>query len=85
MCFDVSLPLHLMFMFFYFYAGDGGRFSGGFDINVFQKVHGTGRITLVSSWYISSFVSVKTSLLKNGIGLLQGIFLKCLMFPLILW
>ena len=22
--------------------GKGGRFSGGFDINVFQKVHGTG-------------------------------------------
>ncbi|KAM3221482.1 hypothetical protein P3L10_020752 [Capsicum annuum] len=23
-------------------SGNGGRFSGGFDINVFQKVHETG-------------------------------------------
>lgn len=69
----------------YFYSGNGGRFSGGFDINVFQKVHETGMITLFSSLYISSCVSVKTSLLKNGSGLLLGIFLKCLMFLLILW
>ncbi|KAE8691371.1 Glyoxysomal fatty acid beta-oxidation multifunctional protein MFP-a [Hibiscus syriacus] len=28
-------------------TGKGGRFSGGFDINVFQKVHGTGDISIM--------------------------------------
>ncbi|KAL4303105.1 hypothetical protein GQ457_10G016830 [Hibiscus cannabinus] len=28
-------------------TGKGGRFSGGFDINVFQKVHGTGDVSIM--------------------------------------
>ncbi|KAL0664268.1 hypothetical protein Bca4012_101106 [Brassica carinata] len=28
-------------------TGNGGRFSGGFDINVFQQVHKTGDISLM--------------------------------------
>lgn len=29
-------------IYFFLVEGKGGRFSGGFDINVFQKVHATG-------------------------------------------
>ena len=32
--------------------GNGGRFSGGFDINVFEKVHATGMILLSFSLLI---------------------------------
>ena len=35
-------PLILCFWVFLFIEGKGGRFSGGFDINVFEKVHRTG-------------------------------------------
>jgi hypothetical protein len=28
------------------HEGNGGRFSGGFDINVFEKVHKTGMIQM---------------------------------------
>lgn len=53
----------------YFYSGNGGRFSGGFDINVFQKVHGTGRITLISSSYSSRLCLSGHPCWKIGIGL----------------
>lgn len=32
----------IMCLFLLVIEGNGGRFSGGFDINVFQKVHGAG-------------------------------------------
>lgn len=37
-----------MCLFLLVIEGNGGRFSGGFDINVFQKVHGAGMRLLFS-------------------------------------
>ena len=36
-----------------FLTGKGGKFSGGFDINVFQKIHRTGMSSLVLSCTIT--------------------------------
>jgi len=35
-------------------SGNNGRFSGGFDINVFQQVHKTGKVSSVVSTYLYS-------------------------------
>ena len=43
-------------------SGNGGRFSGGFDINVFQQVHKTG--TQVSS-VVKFFFIVKSCVVDN--------------------
>lgn len=47
-------------------AGHSGRFSGGFDINVFEKVHKTGRITFILS-LCSSLLCPLNLFLKIGI------------------
>lgn len=38
----ILLPFKKIIIFYSFLKGEAGKFSGGFDINVFQKVHMTG-------------------------------------------
>lgn len=45
LCFRLGneyLVVYLTVFVFLVIEGKGGRFSGGFDINVFEKVHKTG-------------------------------------------
>lgn len=66
-------------------SGNGGRFSGGFDINVFQQVHKTGKMKFLPS--VVSFYSKNpaVSCVVENIGFFgQGIYRLCLKYPLIL-
>lgn len=45
LCGWFAAQLYILIDFFFFLnEGNGGRFSGGFDINVFEKVHKSGMI-----------------------------------------
>uniref|UniRef100_A0A6N2KPV5 Uncharacterized protein n=1 Tax=Salix viminalis TaxID=40686 RepID=A0A6N2KPV5_SALVM len=54
-------------------TGKGGRFSGGFDINVFQKVHATGDISLVPDVSIELVVNTIEDCKKPVVAAVEGL------------
>ncbi|KAL9339269.1 hypothetical protein Peur_068284 [Populus x canadensis] len=54
-------------------TGKGGRFSGGFDINVFQKVHATGDISLMPDVSIELVVNTIEDCKKPVVAAVEGL------------
>jgi len=54
-------------------TGEAGRFSGGFDINVFQKVHGTGDISLMPDVSVELVVNTMEDAKKPSVAAVQGL------------
>ncbi|KAL7093597.1 hypothetical protein ACP275_11G049200 [Erythranthe tilingii] len=54
-------------------AGNGGRFSGGFDINVFETVHKTGDISVLPDTSIDVLVNVIEDGKKPTVAALEGL------------
>ncbi|KAK6236335.1 Enoyl-CoA hydratase/isomerase - like 10 [Theobroma cacao] len=54
-------------------TGKGGRFSGGFDINVFQKVHGTGDISIMPDVSIDLVVNAMEDCKKPLVAAVEGL------------
>ncbi|KAJ6731476.1 3-HYDROXYACYL-COA DEHYROGENASE [Salix purpurea] len=54
-------------------TGKGGRFSGGFDINVFQKVHATGDISLVPDVSVELVVNIIEDCKKPVVAAVEGL------------
>ncbi|XWS72040.1 hypothetical protein CRYUN_Cryun02cG0006700 [Craigia yunnanensis] len=54
-------------------TGKGGRFSGGFDINVFQKVHGTGDVSLVPDVSVDLVVNAIEDCMKPIVAAVEGL------------
>ncbi|KAJ8426025.1 hypothetical protein Cgig2_015847 [Carnegiea gigantea] len=54
-------------------TGDGGKFSGGFDINVFEKVHKTGDLTLLPDVSIDLVVNTIEGGRKPSVAAIQGL------------
>ncbi|XP_047940459.1 peroxisomal fatty acid beta-oxidation multifunctional protein AIM1 [Salvia hispanica] len=54
-------------------AGDAGKFSGGFDINVFERVHKTGDASILPETSISVAVNVIEDGKKPTVAALQGL------------
>eukprot|EP00262_Sarcandra_glabra_P015137 TRINITY_DN459_c1_g1_i2.p1 TRINITY_DN459_c1_g1~~TRINITY_DN459_c1_g1_i2.p1 ORF type:complete len:721 (+),score=149.52 TRINITY_DN459_c1_g1_i2:112-2274(+) len=54
-------------------TGEGGKFSGGFDINVFQKVHETGDISLLPNVSIDLVVNTMEEAQKPSVAAIQGL------------
>ncbi|XP_068653028.1 peroxisomal fatty acid beta-oxidation multifunctional protein-like [Aristolochia californica] len=52
--------------------GDGGKFSGGFDINVFQQVHKTGDLSLLPSVSVEFMVNTIEDATKPSVAAVQG-------------
>ncbi|XP_068647355.1 peroxisomal fatty acid beta-oxidation multifunctional protein-like [Aristolochia californica] len=53
--------------------GDGGKFSGGFDINVFQQVHKTGDLSLLPSVSVELMVNTIEDAKKPSVAAVQGL------------
>lgn len=43
---NLTGTIRFNWLYIFVHEGNGGRFSGGFDINVFEKVHKTGMIQM---------------------------------------
>ncbi|XP_041998095.1 peroxisomal fatty acid beta-oxidation multifunctional protein AIM1-like isoform X2 [Salvia splendens] len=54
-------------------TGDAGKFSGGFDINVFERVHKTGDVSILPETSISVAVNVIEDGKKPTVAALQGL------------
>ncbi|GAB4852601.1 Altered inheritance of mitochondria protein 1 [Ancistrocladus abbreviatus] len=54
-------------------AGEGGRFSGGFDINVFGKVHQTGDISRLPDVSVDLLVNTIEDGKKPSVAAIQGL------------
>ncbi|CAK7337423.1 unnamed protein product [Dovyalis caffra] len=54
-------------------TGKGGRFSGGFDINVFQKVHATGDVSLVPDVSVELMVNTIEDCKKPVVAAVEGL------------
>eukprot|EP00268_Persea_americana_P001832 TRINITY_DN1054_c0_g1_i1.p1 TRINITY_DN1054_c0_g1~~TRINITY_DN1054_c0_g1_i1.p1 ORF type:complete len:725 (+),score=166.25 TRINITY_DN1054_c0_g1_i1:161-2335(+) len=54
-------------------TGEAGKFSGGFDINVFQKVHGTGDISLMPDVSVELVVNTMEDAKKPSVAAVQGL------------
>lgn len=54
-------------------TGDAGKFSGGFDINVFQKVHMTGDISLLPDVSVELVVNTIEDAKKPSVAAIQGL------------
>ncbi|GAV78427.1 ECH domain-containing protein/3HCDH domain-containing protein/3HCDH_N domain-containing protein [Cephalotus follicularis] len=54
-------------------TGKGGRFSGGFDINVFQKVHATGDISLIPDVSVDLLVNTIEDCTKPVVAAVEGL------------
>ncbi|KAF9662538.1 hypothetical protein SADUNF_Sadunf18G0064600 [Salix dunnii] len=54
-------------------TGKGGRFSGGFDINVFQKVHATGDISHVPDVSIELVINTIEDCKKPVVAAVEGL------------
>ncbi|XP_009803575.1 peroxisomal fatty acid beta-oxidation multifunctional protein AIM1 isoform X1 [Nicotiana sylvestris] len=54
-------------------TGHGGRFSGGFDINVFQKVHTTGDISLLPGVSVDLVVNTMEDGKKPAVAAVEGL------------
>ncbi|XWS26833.1 hypothetical protein CRYUN_Cryun26dG0064000 [Craigia yunnanensis] len=53
--------------------GKGGRFSGGFDINVFQKVHGTGDVSIIPDVSVDLVVNAMEDCKKPIVAAVEGL------------
>ncbi|CAN1169938.1 Peroxisomal fatty acid beta-oxidation multifunctional protein AIM1 [Linum perenne] len=54
-------------------TGKGGRFSGGFDINVFQKVHATGDISIMPDVSVDLVVNTIEDCKKPVVAAVEGL------------
>ncbi|XVE70435.1 hypothetical protein DITRI_Ditri10aG0072500 [Diplodiscus trichospermus] len=54
-------------------TGKGGRFSGGFDINVFQKVHKTGDVSIVPDESVDLVVNTIEDCKKPIVAAIEGL------------
>ncbi|KAE7998726.1 hypothetical protein FH972_003237 [Carpinus fangiana] len=54
-------------------TGKGGRFSGGFDINVFEKVHKTGDVSLVPDVSVELVVNTIEDCKKPVVAAVKGL------------
>ncbi|KMZ63897.1 Peroxisomal fatty acid beta-oxidation multifunctional protein [Zostera marina] len=54
-------------------TGDAGKFSGGFDINVFEKIHATGNISLLPGVSIELLTNVIEDGKKPSVAAIQGL------------
>ncbi|GMH23810.1 hypothetical protein Nepgr_025653 [Nepenthes gracilis] len=54
-------------------TGEGGRFSGGFDINVFEKVHKTGDISLLPDVSVDLLVNRIEDAKKPSVAAIEGL------------
>ncbi|KDO42234.1 hypothetical protein CISIN_1g004726mg [Citrus sinensis] len=54
-------------------TGNGGRFSGGFDINVFQKVHGAGDVSLMPDVSVELVVNLIEDCKKPIVAAVEGL------------
>ncbi|KAK4768744.1 hypothetical protein SAY86_026894 [Trapa natans] len=53
--------------------GQGGRFSGGFDINVFAKIHQTGNLNLLPNLSIDLVVNTIEDVKKPIVAAIEGL------------
>ncbi|MCD7467164.1 Altered inheritance of mitochondria protein 1 [Datura stramonium] len=54
-------------------TGNGGRFSGGFDINVFEKVHKTGDISLLPDVSVDLVMKIMEDGKKPAVAAVEGL------------
>ncbi|KAF3650365.1 Glyoxysomal fatty acid beta-oxidation multifunctional protein MFP-a [Capsicum annuum] len=54
-------------------TGSGGKFSGGFDINVFEKVHKTNDVTLLHDISIDLMTNVMEDGKKPAVAAVEGL------------
>ncbi|KAL9224056.1 hypothetical protein vseg_000130 [Gypsophila vaccaria] len=54
-------------------TGDGGKFSGGFDINVFEKVHQTGDKSILPDVSVDLLVNTIEDARKPSVAAIQGL------------
>ncbi|KAK4433022.1 Peroxisomal fatty acid beta-oxidation multifunctional protein AIM1 [Sesamum alatum] len=54
-------------------TGNGGRFSGGFDINVFEMVHKTGDISILPDASVDIFTNVIEDGKKPTVAAMEGL------------
>ncbi|XP_021723619.1 peroxisomal fatty acid beta-oxidation multifunctional protein AIM1-like [Chenopodium quinoa] len=54
-------------------TGENGRFSGGFDINVFQKVHQTGDVSVLPDVSVDLLVHTIEGARKPSVAAIQGL------------
>ncbi|XVF49168.1 hypothetical protein PTKIN_Ptkin03bG0246900 [Pterospermum kingtungense] len=54
-------------------TGNGGRFSGGFDINVFQKVHETGDVSIMPDVSVDLVVDTIEDCKKPIVAAVEGL------------
>jgi enoyl-CoA hydratase/3-hydroxyacyl-CoA dehydrogenase len=54
-------------------TGKGGRFSGGFDINVFEKVHRTGDVSLMPDVSVDLVVNTIEDCKKPIVAAVEGL------------
>ncbi|XAR67013.1 3-hydroxybutyryl-CoA epimerase [Bertholletia excelsa] len=54
-------------------TGQGGRFSGGFDINVFQRVHKTGDISVLPDVSVELVVNTIEDAKKPAVAAIEGL------------
>ncbi|PON50536.1 Crotonase superfamily [Parasponia andersonii] len=54
-------------------TGKGGRFSGGFDINVFEKVHKTGDVSLMPDVSVDLVVNTIEDSKKPTVAAIEGL------------
>ncbi|KAI3443776.1 hypothetical protein Pfo_000441 [Paulownia fortunei] len=52
--------------------GNGGKFSGGFDINVFEKAHKTGDISIIPDISVDLFVNMIEDAKKPVVAAIEG-------------
>ncbi|KAE8687528.1 Glyoxysomal fatty acid beta-oxidation multifunctional protein MFP-a [Hibiscus syriacus] len=53
--------------------GNGGKFSGGFDINVFQKVHGTGDVSMMPDVSVDLVLNAIEECKKPVVAAVEGL------------
>ncbi|GMI94821.1 ABNORMAL INFLORESCENCE MERISTEM [Hibiscus trionum] len=54
-------------------TGNGGKFSGGFDINVFQKVHGTGDVSVMPDVSVDLVLNAIEECKKPVVAAVEGL------------
>ncbi|CAL9061653.1 unnamed protein product [Musa banksii] len=54
-------------------TGDGGKFSGGFDINVFTEIHKTGNLSLLPDVSVELVVNTIEDAPKPSVAAIQGL------------
>ncbi|XP_072998777.1 peroxisomal fatty acid beta-oxidation multifunctional protein [Typha latifolia] len=54
-------------------TGDAGKFSGGFDINIFGQIHKTGNLSLLPDVSVELLVNVMEDATKPSVAAIQGL------------